>query len=46
MESDSGMTDKGKPKISEKNLSSATSPTTWTEPGVNPSLHGERPAIV
>jgi hypothetical protein len=39
--------DSEKPKYSEKNLSqchfSTTNPT-WTDPGSNPGLRGERPA--
>jgi hypothetical protein len=40
-------TDRGKPKFSGENCRSATLSTTnptWTEPGLNPGLRGERPA--
>jgi hypothetical protein len=37
--------DKGKPKYSGKNLSTSfTTNPTWTDPGWNPDLRGERPA--
>jgi hypothetical protein len=36
--------DRGKPKYSGKNLST-TNPT-WTGPGSNPVLRGERPATI
>jgi hypothetical protein len=40
-------TDRGKPKNLEKNLSQCatlfTTNPTWTGPGANPDLHGEKP---